>query len=242
MRLRDLARARPGYGYGRLTTMLRREGCLVNRKRVYRLYREEGLSIRQRQRRRHVSSYKRQPRAETTRTDERWSIDFVSDELSDGRRIRALTVVDNFTRESPLLAVGRSMTGDHVTELLEALAREGRVPETISCDNGPEFISKAMDLWAYSRGVKLEFSRPGKPTDNAYIESFNSRLRQECLNQHWFETIEEARERIEKWREDYNTCRPHSSLGGLAPQEFKRAWAAKQKGREGENTSTAAGT
>ncbi|QDS99567.1 Integrase core domain protein [Adhaeretor mobilis] len=150
-----------------------------------------------------------------------WSMDFMSDQLFDGRRFRLLTLVDNFTRESLAIRVGQRLTGDDVVAVLEAVRkRRGAVPESIRVDNGPEFISKSLDWWAYFNKVTLDFSRPGKPTDNAFIESFNGRVRQECLNQHWFLNLADAIKKVEAWRIDYNQVRPHSSLGGRTLQEF----------------------
>jgi putative transposase len=220
MQLRDLAAARVSYGYRRLYVLLRREGWQVNHKRVYRLYHLEGLRIRAKRPRRHVSSTRREIRTTATQRDERWSMDFMSDELFDGRRIRVLTIVDHFTRESPAVDVDVSIKGHQVVGVLADLALRGRVPQTIAVDNGSEFISKALDQWAYLNGVELDFSRPGKPTDNAMIESFNARLRAECLNESWFLSLNDARDKIEGWRRHYNTERPHGALGDLSPKEF----------------------
>jgi putative transposase len=212
LRLRDLAAARVRYGYRRLHVLLRREGWLVNHKRIYRLYREEGLGIRVK-RRKKLASVPRVLPLPATRPHERWSLDFLSDSLVDGRRFRVLTIVDNVSRVSPAIAVGVSLTGERVVGLLERLQRTTGTPERIAIDNGPEFISKALDAWAYCNGVQLEFSRPGKPTDNAFAESFNGHFRAECLDCHWFVSLEEARHMIEAWRLDYNTERPHRALG-----------------------------
>ncbi len=220
MRLRDLAATRVSYGYRRLYLLLRREGWRINHKRVYRLYREEGLCMRARKPRRHVSAQKREIRPSATRQDERWSLDFMSDELLDGRRLRVLTLVDHFTRESPALVVDLSLGGHRVVQVLGALALRGRLPKTIAVDNGTEFTSKVFDQWAYLNQVQLDFSRPGKPTDNALIEAFNARLRAECLNENWFLSLEDAQEKIEAWRLHYNAERPHSALGNRSPHEF----------------------
>jgi putative transposase len=147
-------------------------------------------------------------------------MDFVADALYDGRRFRALTLVDNFTRESPAIEVGSSISGKQVVSVLERLARTHGLPQVITTDNGTEFTSRAVDEWAHQNGVKLDFIRPGKPVENAYIESFNGKLREECLNLHWFKTIEEAKEKIESWRVDYNVQRPHSALNDQTPSEF----------------------
>jgi len=222
MRLRDLAAGRVGYGYRRLHILLQREGWNVNHKRVYRLYCQEGLGMRKRPPRRRVACLKREIRPTATRKNECWSMDFVSDQLYDGRRIRVLTLVDNHTRESLALHVGQRVRGQDVVRVLERVVDIHGLPRAIRVDNGPEFISKDLDMWAYWNKVKLDFSRPGKPTDNAFIESFNARFRLECLNEHWFLTLEDAAEKIESWRRDYNEHRPHSSLGNVAPAEFAR--------------------
>ncbi len=147
----------------------------------------------------------------------------MSDELVDRRRIRLLTIVDHFTRESPAITLDLSLGGHRVVEVLGYLALRGRRPETIAVDNGPEFTSKVVDQWAYLNRVELDFSRPGKPTDNAFIEAFNARLRAECLNESWFLSLDDAQEKVETWRRDDNTERPHSALGNRSPQEFLEA-------------------
>lgn len=220
MRLKELAAARVGYGYRRLHVLLRREGWRVNHKRVYRLYRQEGLGLRRKPPRRRVACVKRQMRPTAEVKNECWSMDFVSDQLFDGRRLRVLTIVDNHTRESLALEAAPRIRGIEVVSVLERITREHGFPERIQVDNGPEFISKDVDRWAYWNGVELDFSRPGKPTDNAMVEAFNSRFRQECLNQHWFMSLVDAREKIEAWRTEYNHRRPHSSLGYQSPSEF----------------------
>jgi len=184
---------------------------------VHRLYRLEGLSLRRRRPRRHVTAARRVERAIATRPNEQWSMDFVSDALFDGRRIRALTLVDNCTREALAIVVDAGIRGEHVAEAVERIAALRGPPRLIRVDNGPEFASKVLDRWAYGRGVTLDFSRPGKPTDNAFIEAFNGRLRAECLNTHWFLTLEDAREKLERWRRHYNEVRPHGAIGNQAP-------------------------
>ena len=220
MRLKELATVRVRYGYRRLHILLNREGWSVNAKRVYRLYTEENLTIRTRTPKRRVSCRTRQDRPEADRINDCWSMDFMSDELFDGRRIRVLTIVDNFSRESLATEVGQRFKGKDVVRILTRLAAQRGLPKTIRVDNGPEFTSKALDQWAYKNNVTLDFSRPGKPTDNAFIESFNGRLRQECLNENWFLSLDDARDKLESWRIDYNEHRPHSALGNLAPSEF----------------------
>ena len=219
-RIREIAESRVRYGYLRIHTLLRREGWHVNHKRVYRIYGEEGLHLRRRRPRRHVSAARRVERPAASSTNECWSMDFVSDELFDGHRFRALTVVDNFTRECLAIEPGRSLRGPDVVAVMDRLGYDHGVPARLQCDNGSEFISKVLDRWAYDHGVVMDFSRPGKPTDNALVESFNGTLRDECLNINWFLSMEDAREKIERWRVDYNEFRPHSSLGDLTPQQF----------------------
>jgi putative transposase len=228
LRLRDLAATRVRYGYRRLHILLRREGWRVNHKRVYRLYREEGLGIRVKRRKKLASAPRVLP-PPATRPLERWSLDFLSDSLVDGRRFRVLTIVDTVSRVSPAIAVGASLTGERVVTLLDRLRSTVGVPQRIAIDNGPEFISKALDAWAYQNGVQLEFSRPGKPTDNAFAESFNGRFRDECLNLHWFASLEEVRQTVEEWRIEYNTERPHRALGQQTPAAWEAAWAPAQK-------------
>jgi len=225
LRLRDLAAARVRSGYRRRYVLLQREGWRVNHKRVYRLYREEGLGIRVKRRRKRVSGPRVVP-PPAQRPHERWSIDFLADALADGRRFRVLTIVDNVSRVSPAIEVAASLTGERVVGVLERLRRTVGVPDRIAIDNGPEFISKALDAWAYRHRGQLEFSRPGKPTDNAYVESFNGHFRAECLDQHWFESVEEARHMIEAWRVEDTTERPHRSLKQQTPAAFAAAWTA----------------
>lgn len=220
IRLRDLAMSRAGYGYRRLHILLQREGWRVNHKRVWRIYREESLSMRRKPPRRRRSVLKRELRSLATEKNQCWSMDFMSDQLYDGRRIRLLVIVDNHTRESLAIHVAQRIRGSEVVEVLEKAVAEHGKPQTIRVDNGPEFISKDVDLWAYWNQVQLDFSRPGKPTDNAFVESFNARFRQECLNQHWFLSLEDAREKVEEWRREYNEDRPHSSLGNISPEEY----------------------
>jgi len=222
VRLKDLAQSRVRYGYRRLHILLRREGWRINHKRTYRLYVEENLQMRtKRPKRRRAATHRVSGRSATAR-DQAWSMDFISDALADGRRFRALTIVDNYTRESVAIEVGQSMTGWRVVEVLRRLNRSGPRPEWITVDNGSEFVSIALDQWAHWHNVQLDFIRPGKPVEDAKIESFNGRLRDECLNLHWFTNLEDARTTIESWRQEYNEDRPHSALGGLSPFEFQR--------------------
>jgi putative transposase len=231
MRLRELAGVRVRYGYRRLHILLRREGWRVNHKRVYRLYRLEGLSVRSKVRRKQASALRPLlPAAQAP--NEQWSMDFMSDSLASGQRFRLLTLVDNMSRESPAIEVGRSLTGHHVVAVLERLAAQRGLPQVLQVDNGPEFTSQALDAWAHRRGVKLAFSRPGTPTDNPFIEAFNGRLRQECLDQQWFYSLEEARICLEEWRKDYNTIRPHTALGNQTPATYAAAWHEQQTSKE----------
>ena len=226
-RLRELAASRPRFGYLRLHILLRREGWHVNRKRVYRLYREEGLGVRAKKRRKR-SSYCRVTPCAPIAPNQRWSMDFVTDTLDDGRRFRTLTVVDVFTRECLALEADFSLPGRRVTVTLDRVSHSRSLPQLITVDNGSEFISKEMDSWAYRRGVRLDFIRPGRPVENAHIESFNGRLRDECLNAELFLTLEDARRKLTEWKSDYNNSRPHSSLGGISPLEFAANWRSTQ--------------
>lgn len=217
----SLAHQKTRRGYRFLHQLLRRRGFEVNHKRVYRLYREEGLGLRRHRKRRRYAAAPREAATRAIRAGQCWSMDFVSDHLAGGRRFRVLTIVDTFSRRSPGLLTDWSIGGERVARFLDEVAISGGLPETITVDNGPEFISNALDRWAYERGVKLHFITPGKPTENAFIESFNSRLREECLNANWFDSLDHARELIAAWWTDYNTERPHSALGGLTPMEYE---------------------
>lgn len=192
---------------------------MINHKRTERIYREEGLSLRKRKRKK-MTAQMRIVLPAPTGPNERWSMDFVTDSIVTGRRFRALVIVDDYSRECPAIEVDTSLGGIRVVQVLEWLAETRGLPQVITTDNGPEFTSKVLDEWAYSRGVKLNFIRPGKPVENAYAESFIGRLRDECLNENWFITLKDARVIIESWRVDYNEGRPHTSLGGLTPREF----------------------
>jgi putative transposase len=226
-RLRELAEIRRRFGSPRLHVLLRREGWTANHKRVERLYRQEGLSLR-RKRRHKAASHLRVALPAPCRADERWSMDFVTDSLVNGRRFRALTLVDDHTRESLAIEADFSLTGERVARVLDRLAAVRGLPAVITVDNGPEFAGRALDAWAYRRGVKLHFIRPGHPVENAYIESFNGRLRDECLNEHVFFSLEDARRTLETWRQDYNRNRPHSALGNLTPEEFANQSRVRQ--------------
>ena len=217
-RLHTLAIQRPRWGYRRLYRLLRREGTVVNRKLVQRVYHEEGLSVRRRHRKRVAVA--RVPITPPTSANVRWSMDFVSDALADGRKIRALTIIDAHTRECPAIEVDHSLPGARVVQVLERLRLTRGLPPTIVCDNGPEFRGEALDQWAALRQVTLQFIQPGKPVQNAFSESFNGRFRDECLNESWFVSLADARETIEAWRVDYNEVRPHSGLADATPTAF----------------------
>lgn len=218
-RMRELAAERKRFGYRRLHVMLRREGHVINHKKVYRLYCEADLTVRRRKRRRGLA-VARQPLELPQYANQVWSMDFVMDSLANGRRLKILTVVDDFTKEAVLIEPAHSLTGDDVAELLDRVAQFRGYPQAIRTDQGPEFTCKAFDQWAYHHGVTARLIQPGKPTQNAYIESFNGKLRDECLNEHWFRTLHQARTLIAAWRRDYNEQRPHSSLGYLSPAQF----------------------
>lgn len=220
------------YGYRRLTILLRREGWEVNAKRVYRIYREENLIVRTKGRQKRATQ-PRVPLAQAELPNERWSMDFMAERLVNGQMVRILTIVDQFSRECPLLEARHSFSGGEVVESLEGLRLFRGLPHAITVDNGTEFCSRKLDTWAYQHGVKLDFIRPGKPTENGYIESFNGKLRDECLNTEIFFTLEDARQKLERWRKDYNEHRPHSALGGLSPIEHLRRHAATTKRTSG---------
>jgi putative transposase len=222
-RIRETAHTRVRFGYRRVHVMLEREGWRANHKLVYRLYREEGLTLRRKRPKRHVSAVHREARTRPAGPHEAWSMDFVADQLVQGTRFRALTVVDIFTKESLAIEVGQSLKGENVVAVLRRIAMQRGVPKTIFCDNGSEFVGRALDLWAYVNKVRIDFSRPGKPTDNAHVESFNGRFRDECLNSHWFVSMADAKREIEAWRRDYNEGRPQEALGNRTPKEFALA-------------------
>ena len=221
MRLREIALTRVRYGFWRLFVLLRREGFTDNHKRVYRVYKEEGLNLRSKRPRRSRSAAHRLERLDTPAINQVWSMDFVQDALFNGARFRILTVVDNYTKKCLSLLVGQSLKGADVRDEISNIALlEGTYPVRIQCDNGSEFISKEIDRWAYENKVILDYSRPGKPTDNPYVESFNGKFRDECLSINWFLSLEDASEKIDQWKWEYNHFRPHSSLDDYSPQEF----------------------
>lgn len=226
-RMREIAAARVRYGYRKIRVMLQREGVELSKKVVYRLYREEGLPLRYRPSRRRRMQTRRPVRLQVMGPNEAWGLDFVADQLSNGLRFRALTVVDVFTREAPAIEVGQQLRATDVVRVLERLRQSHGQPNTLRCDNGSEFTSQLVDLWAYQHQVRIDYSRPGKPTDNAFVESFNGTFRDECLNAHWFESIADARAVVESWRAEYNESRPHRALGEVPPAEFARRFRAR---------------
>ena len=213
------AEKRPRYGSPRIYYMLRKEGFKVNHKKVERIYREEGLSLKRKKRKR-LKSELRVPLESPLSPNETWAMDFVHDTLEGGRKIRCFPVIDTFTREALGIDVDHFINGEKVVSYLEYLGEERGYPKNIVLDNGPEFISKAVDEWAYKRKVKLSFINPGRPSENGFVESFNGKMRDECLNSHLFFSLRDAREKIEDWRREYNEDRPHSSLGGRSPSDF----------------------
>jgi putative transposase len=225
-RMRQLVETNRSIGLPMLHVILRREGLVRNHKRTERIYQEQGLAIKLRRRKKRASAT-RLKLPEASRPNERWSMDFMQAVLWNGRRFRMLCVVDQFTKECPVIEVDTSITGLRVSRVLEWLQVTRGLPEAITVDNGPEFAGMTLDRWAYTKHVKLDFIRPGKPVENAFIESFNGRLRQECLNQHHFLDLEEARRVIEEWRLRYNSFRPHRALRGMTPERFASQWQDK---------------
>jgi putative transposase len=223
-RLRELAGQRKRFGSPRLHILLKREGLVINHKHTERIYREEGLSLRRKRRRKGAAGI-RVMMPIPQKPNERWSMDFVTDSIVTGRRFRALAIIDDYSRECPAIEVDTSIGGARVVSILERLAETRGLPEVITMDNGPEFTGRHLDEWASRKGVKLNFIRPGKPIENAFAESFNGRLRDECLNTNWFMDMKHARNVIEDWRKDYNEVRPHSSLNNRTPVEYAKATA-----------------
>ena len=223
-RLVELAREKPRFGYRRLQVLLRRSGEQVNHKRLHRVYREAGLAIRRKKRKHCVREGK--PLLARTSANQEWALDFVHDAVECGRTIRVLSVVDAYTRECLALEVDTSFASRRVTRVLEAIIAERGVPQAIRCDNGPELTSRHFLAWCVERQIELVHIQPGKPTQNGRVESFNGRLREECLNLSWFQNLFDARRKIAAWRKEYNEERPHSSLGYKTPKEFAEAQAA----------------
>lgn len=220
MRIKEIAAVRVRYGYKRIHVLLRREGWQINHKRVHRIYCEEGLNLRAKHRKKRPGAALRIARQQAARMNDTWSMDFAADALFNGKRFRVLTVVDNFSRECLAAEAGQSLKGEQVVAVLDRLKYTRGTPRSIRVDNGSEFVSKVVDKWAYDHKVTLDFSRPGKPIDNAFAESFIGSFRDECLNVNWFLSLEDACAKIEQWRKDYNEYRPHSSLENLTPNEF----------------------
>ena len=199
--------------------LLQREGWLLNWKRTYRVYHEAGLMVRRRKRKR-IVGIERLQKVMATGPNQSWSMDFVSDGFVDGRRLRCLNIVDDFTKECLAIEVDTSLPGQRVVNVLQRLADSRGLPRSVTIDNGPEFAGKALNEWAFRQGLRVSFIQPGKPRQNAYVESFNGKFRDECLNEHWFLSMRHARAVIEDWRQEYNSERPHSSLGYLTPNQF----------------------
>jgi putative transposase len=223
-RIAELAVARPRFGYRRLTVLLRREGVSVWHGRVHRITKALRLQVPRRKRKRFGHSKPAQ--TEITGPNQRWGMDFVSDSLADGRSFRALAIVDHYTRECPVIEVDLSLPGARVLRVLEQLAEERGLPNAIRVDHGPEFICEAVRRWCEQKKVQLDYIEPGRPMQNGYVESFNGKLRDECLNTHWFTTLRQARSIVENWRADYNNVRPHSALGYATPKEFAKQSSA----------------
>jgi len=228
MRIREIAQRRVRYGYRKIRVLLKREGWKVGKYLVERLYREEGLTLHQRRKgRRRVAEHRRE-RFHPTAPKQVWSMDFVADQLADGKRFGSLTVVDIYTRECLAIESEQRLKGEDVGMVLNRIKIQRGVPRMVYGDNGSEFSSQAIDLWAYQNDVRIAFSRPGKPTDNAYVESFNGTFRAECLDAHWFTSLTETREIVETWRREYNESRPHRALGERTPNEFAHEVAASR--------------
>lgn len=229
LQIKAIAETRVHYGYRRITDRLRMQGVRVNHKHVQRLYRLAELGLQRRRSRRRRAGVIRGPRILATRPNHVWSMDFVHDRLSDGRAIRLLTLIDVYTRECIALAVRRSWKSTDVIDVLRRVVLTRAKPRRITCDNGSEFCAVPMDQWAYHNDVQLNYSRPGKPVDNCYIESFNALVRRELLNASYFESLDDAQRAATEWQQDYNTEHPHSSLGHRSPQSFAQAWIAQSE-------------
>ena len=229
--LRVLAAQYPRYGSPRLYDKLRQEGLAINHKRLERLYREEGLRVRRR--RRKSAAEARVPAAVPTALNERWSMDFMSDATASGRKLRLFNAVDDLSREALAMYIDTSITALQVIRVLDRAAKDrGKYPAAIVCDNGPEFRSRELDRWAHQHGVKLDFIDPGKPTQNCFIESFNGRVRDECLNLNWFFDLADARRTIAGWMWEYNEVRKHGSLGRKTPRQFAEDWKSAMETAE----------
>ncbi len=229
-RIEELAAERPRFGYRRIWILLRREGWAVNYKRVYRIYRDLGLAV-PRKKRKRASQAPREAAPVAASKNDCWSMDFLSDAMTDGRALRVFAVVDDHSKLCPSLDCDVSLPAGRVTRMLDAAIEEHGAPSAIRTDNGPEFTSRAFDAWCYERGIEHHFIRPGKPVENAFAESFNSRVRDELLNQHCFRSVRHARDLLADWRADYNAIRPHTALGGLSPEAFLAAEADPHGGQ-----------
>jgi len=223
--LKELATKRISFGYRRLHALLKREGYTVNHKKVYWLYTKNNLAKRKKK----YLQQQRNPLKKAVKPNERWAMDFMSDSCANDRKLRTLNIIDLFARECLEIMVGNSLPSSKVIATLESLALERGLPEAITVDNGPEYTSKIIQSWAKNRGVHLDYITPGKPMENGYIESFNGKFREECLNQNWFQNLSMASQCIEKWRNDYNNKRPHSALGYLTPMEYLRKQTKMEK-------------
>ena len=225
-KLTELAQDKPRYGYRRLGVLLRRQGEVVNHKRLFRVYQAAGLSVKRKKRKRLVRVG--QPAFVPVQPNQQWSMDFVQDRLANGRTIRVLTVVDAFTRECLALEVDTSLPSRRVTRVLDAVIQQRECPERICLDNGTELTSRHFFSWGVEKRIELAYIQPGKPVQNAYIESFNGKFRDECLNTNWFRNLWQARRLITAWKAEYNGERPHSSLDYRTPNEFAQVWLAKK--------------
>lgn len=221
-RMHEMAQVRVRWGYRRLHVLLRREGWTLGRNQAYRVYCEEKLQLRSKLPKRRKMVVQRQQRVQPQREGDAWTMDFVADQLGHGGKFRVLTVVDVFTRQALAVEAGNRLRGEHVVEVLNRLVVRHGAPRYVFVDNGSEFTGRIMDMWAYHHGTRIDFSRPGKPTDNSFVETFNGSLRDECLNVHWFASLAEAKSVLEAWRRDYNESRPHSALNDLPPAEYAR--------------------
>lgn len=233
-RITELALERRRFGYRRIWQLLRREGLLVNHKRLYRLYHLNGLGVKRRRRRKGLAT-ERLPLLRPAAPNMTWSMDFVMDALATGRRIKCLTCVDHFTKECLAVTVAFGISGVQVTRILDSIALFRGYPATIRTDQGPEFTCRALDQWAFEHGVELRLIQPGKPTQNGFIESFNGRFRDKCLNENWFSDVSHVRKTISEWHQDYNECHPHSTLNYLTPSEFAAAWRKGNSDSEGSD-------
>lgn len=225
-RLRELAQVRLRWGYRRLHVLLKREGFQVGVNQTYRWYRLEELQLRSWRKKRRKTAVTRQARMQPLRANDAWSMDFVADQLADGTKIRLLTIIDVYSRESLAIVVDQRLRGEDVVAALNQIVAKRSAPKCLFVDNGSEFSGQMLDLWAYHHKAKIDFSRPGKPTDNCFIETFNGSLRDECLNVHWFASLAEARAVVEAWRVDYNEIRPHTALKDQTPSAFARGAGA----------------